>query len=214
MTEYYDTLTDEEKDEIRDIIQMLFRQTFLLERKYDRRAGRMTIVREYRTADRHLEFLKEYFAVAGIVLRQNVHMGVIYIQEEALWGEKLPRLATIYVLILKLLYDEKMSEASSSSSVIVTLGMVNGKAGEFHVLHSLPSPTEIRRTVSLLKKYQLIEPLDVLEELDENTRLVIYPCINAVLTGDDIRQLLNTFSEEEYSGEETAVQGTIEDMSE
>ena len=32
MTEYYDTLTDEEKDEIRDIIQMLFRQTFLLER--------------------------------------------------------------------------------------------------------------------------------------------------------------------------------------
>ena len=113
MTEYYDTLTDEEKDEIRDIIQMLFRQTFLLERKYDRRAGRMTIVREYRTADRHLEFLKEYFAVAGIALRHNVHMGVIYIQEEALWGEKLPRLATIYLLVLKLLYDEQMASASS-----------------------------------------------------------------------------------------------------
>ena len=43
---------------------------------------------------------------------------------------------------------------------------------------------------------------------------MIYPCINAVLTGDDIRQLLNTFSEEEYSGEETAVQGAFEDMPE
>ena len=214
MTEYYDTLTDEEKDEIRDFIQMLFRQTFLLERKYDRRAGRMTIVREYRTADRHLEFLKEYFAVAGIALRQNVHMGVIYIQEEALWGEKLPRLATIYLLVLKLLYDEQMASASSSSHAAVTMGMLNGKAGEFHVLGSIPSPTEMRRTIALLKKYQIIEPLDILEELDENTRLIIYPCINAVLAGDDIMGLLNTFSEEEYSGEETAVQGTIEDMSE
>ena len=214
MTEYYDTLTDEEKDEIRDIIQMLFRQTFLLERKYDRRAGRMTIVREYRTADRHLEFLKEYFAVAGIALRQNVHMGVIYIQEEALWGEKLPRLATIYLLVLKLLYDEQMASASSSSHAAVTMGMLNGKAGEFHVLGSIPSPTEMRRTIALLKKYQIIEPLDILEELDENTRLIIHPCINAVLAGDDIMGLLNTFSEEEYSGEETAVQGTIEDMSE
>ena len=166
MTEYYDTLTDEEKDEIRDIIQMLFRQTFLLERKYDRRAGRMTIVREYRTADRHLEFLKEYFAVAGIALRQNVHMGVIYIQEEALWGEKLPRLATIYLLVLKLLYDEQMASASSSSHAAVTMGMLNGKAGEFHVLGSIPSPTEMRRTIALLKKYQIIEPLDILASWD------------------------------------------------
>ena len=77
MTEYYGTLTDEEKDEIKEIIQKLFRQTFLLERKYDRRVGRMMADRDYRTADRHLEFLREYFAVAGIALRQNVHMGVI-----------------------------------------------------------------------------------------------------------------------------------------
>ena len=214
MIEYYDNLMEEEQDAVRDIIQILFRQTFLLERKYDRRSGRMTPVREYRTADKHLDFLKEYFRIAGIELRQNVHMGVIYIQGEGLWGEKLPRLATIYLLVLKILYDEQMAEVSSSSHVVVTMGMLNGKAGEFHVLGSLPSPTEIRRTVALLKKYQIIEPADVLEELNENTRLVIYPCINAVLAGDDIRDLLNTFSEEDYSGDEAAVQGTLEDMPE
>jgi hypothetical protein len=107
-----------------------------------------------------------------------------------------------------------MASASSSSHVAVTMGMLNGRAGEFHVLSSLPSPTEMRRTIALLKKYQIIEPLDVLEELDENTRLVIYPCINAVLMGDSVRELLNTFSEEDYIGEEAAVQGTIEDLSE
>ena len=214
MIEYYESLTDEEKDEMKEVIQALFRQTFLLERKYDRRSGRMTSVKEYKIAEKHINFLREYFMVSGISLRQNVHMGVIYIQEEALWGEKLPRLATIYLLVLKLLYDEQMASASSSSHVAVTMGMLNGRAGEFHVLSSLPSPTEMRRTIALLKKYQIIEPLDVLEELDENTRLVIYPCINAVLMGDSVRELLNTFSEEDYIGEEAAVQGTIEDLSE
>ena len=214
MIEYYESLTDEEKDGMKEVIQALFRQTFLLERKYDRRSGRTTSVKEYKIAEKYIDFLREYFMVSGISLRQNVHMGVIYIQEEALWGEKLPRLATIYLLVLKLLYDEQMASASSSSHVAVTMGMLNGRAGEFHVLSSLPSPTEMRRTIALLKKYQIIEPLDVLEELDENTRLVIYPCINAVLMGDSVRELLNTFSEEDYIGEEAAVQGTIEDLSE
>lgn len=214
MIVYYDVLNDEEKDEMKEIIQMLFRQTFLLEKKYDRRIGRMVSTAEYKFADRHIEFLKEYFQVAGIRLRQNAHMGLIYIQEEALWGEKLSRLATIYVLVLKILYDEQMAAVSSSNHVVVTLGMINGKAGEFHVLRGIPSLTEMRRTIALLKKYQVLEPLDVLEELDETTRMVIYPCINTVLVGDDVRELLNTFSEEEYSGDETAVQGTIEDMSE
>ena len=214
MIEYYDVLNDEERDEMKEIIQMLFRQTFLLEKKYDRRTGRMVSTAEYKFADRHIEFLKEYFQVAGIRLRQNAHMGLIYIQEEALWGEKLSRLATIYVLVLKILYDEQMASVSSSNHVVVTLGMINGKAGEFHVLRGIPSLTEMRRTIALLKKYQVLEPLDVLEELDETTRMVIYPCINTVLVGDDVRELLNTFSEEEYSGDETAVQGTIEDMPE
>ena len=119
MIEYYDLLNEEEQDDMRDLIQLLLRQTFLLERKYDRRAGRMVPVREYRFADRHLDFLKEYFRIAGITLRQNVHMGLIYIQEEALWGEKLSRLATIYILILKILYDEQMASVSSSNLSLI-----------------------------------------------------------------------------------------------
>lgn len=214
MITYYEELDEEEQDRLKNVIQTLYRQTFLLERKFDKRTGRMAVSGEYRTAGRHFAFLKEYFAVAGITLQENVHMGLFYIQGETVWGEKLPRLATIYLLVLKLLYDEQMAAVSSSSSVCVTMGMLNGKAGEFHVLSALPSPTEMRRTIALLKKYQIIEPMDVLEELNENTRFIIYPSIHAVLLGDDVRELLSTFSEEEYSGEEAVVQSTFEDMPE
>ena len=63
-------------------------------------------------------------------------------------------------------------------------------------------------------KKLILEINDVFSELNEETRLVIYPCIHAVLLGDDIKELLMTFSEEEEIGEETALQGTIENMPE
>lgn len=214
MIEYYEQLMQEEQEALTDVIQLLYRQTFLLERKYDRRAGRLAYVKEYRICSKHLEFLRAYFQVAGITLQENAHMGLIYIQGEALWGEKMPRLATIYLLVLKLLYDEQMAEVSSSSHIVTTMGALNGKAGDFRVLKGIPSPTEMRRTISLLKKYQIIEPLDMLEELNEHTRLIIYPCINAVLMGEDIRELLKTFHEEDNIGDETAIQSTIKDLPE
>ena len=77
----------------------------------------------------------------------------------------------------------------------------------------------MRRSIALLKRYQIIEPLDVLEELNEETRMMIYPCVNVVLLGDDIRRLIESFSKEGgvdngFSEDETAVFGAVEDMPE
>ena len=64
----------------------------------------------------------------------------------------------------------------------------------------------------------MIEPLDVLEELSEETRMLIYPCVNVVLLGDDVRELVDSFTKEDErgyeDGEETDVQRVIEDLSE
>ena len=214
MIEYFEQITQEEQDMLTEVIQTLLRQTYLLERRYDRRTGRMQYVKEYRTCSKHLEFLREYFAIAGIILKENAHMGVIYIQGGQVWAEKLSRLATIYLLVLKLIYDEQMESVSSSSHIVTTLGAMNGKAGEFRVLKSLPSVTEMRRTIALLRKYQMIEPLETLEEMNEQSRIIIYPCINAVLLGDEIQELLATFGEEDNLGDETAIQSAFEDLSE
>lgn len=197
-----------------EVIKTLFSQTYLLERRYDRRTGRMQYVKEYRTCSKHLEFLREYFSIAGITLKENAHMGVVYIQGGQAFTKKLSRLATIYLLVLKLIYDEQMESVSSSSHIVTTLGAMNGKAGEFRVLKSLPSVTEMRRTIALLRKYQMIEPLETLEEMNEQSRIIIYPCINAVLLGDEIQELLATFGEEDNLGDETAIQSAIEDMPE
>lgn len=207
MIPYYDHLTDIEKQEVTDSIRLLLRQTFLLERKYDKRTERFQNNREYRICGKHLEFIRAYLAISGIAVRENSQLGVIYIQGENQIGEKLPRLATLYILILKLIYDEQMESVSTSVNVYTTLGEMQNKLGSYRLLKKQPSPTELRRAVALLKKYQLAEPLELMEDLKPASRLVIYPCINLVLLGDDVRQLLASYSEEEV--QEDA--GTTED---
>ena len=123
-------------------------------------------------------------------------MGVIYIQGEQVVGEKLSKLATFYILALKLIYDEQMSAASTSVNAMTSLGEIHEKLGTYRLLYKQPSVTEIRRTLALLKRYQLIEPLDVLEEMDGQSRLVIYPTVNVVLMGEDVRALISTYGEE------------------
>lgn len=209
MIDYYENLIPEEQQEVSDSIRLLYRQTFILERKYDRRTGRMQFNKEYRLCSRHLEFIRAYFAVAGISVLENIQTGIIYLQGETLIGDKLPRLTTLYVLILKLIYDEQMAAVSTSTHVFTTVADIHERLGSFGLLYKQPSPTEVRRSVALLKRYQILEPLDILEELDGASRMVIYPSIHMVLLGDDVRALLDTFRETEDEDGESEIPGII-----
>ena len=60
MIEYYEQLMNEEQQELTRIIKLLFRQTFLLEHKYEKRSGRFVFAGrndcggEAATAGQHL----------------------------------------------------------------------------------------------------------------------------------------------------------------
>lgn len=100
MIEYFEQLTQEEQEDLTDVIRLLYRQTFLLERKFDKRAGRLQYQREYRICEKHIDFLKMYFQIAGITLCENVHLGLIYIQDEMVWGEKASCVLRSYLHII------------------------------------------------------------------------------------------------------------------
>lgn len=200
MITYYEELMPEEQAELTGMIRLLYRQTFILERRYDRRTGRYQYNKDFRTCSKHLEFIREYLKIAGVEIRENSQLGVIYIQGEGQVGDKLPRLATLYILILKLIYDEQMASVSNSVHIVTTLGEMNERLGNMGLLAKSPAPTEIRRAITLMKKYQLIEPLDMMEGMNPQSRMIIYPSINVVLFGDDARGILASFADEAKPG--------------
>ena len=205
MIDYYEELGFEETRRVTESIQQLYRHTFLLERRYDRKSGRYQVNRDYYPCSKHLEFIRAYFAIMDIEVVENSQMGVIYIRGEQVAGEKLSRLATFYILVLKLIYDEQMSAVSTSVNAVTSIGEIHEKLGTYRLLSKQPSVTEIRRTLALLKRYQLIEPLDVLEDIDGQSRLVIYPTIHVVLMGEDVRELIGTYGEEEEEDDESGL---------
>ncbi len=202
MINYYEELSPEEQRKVTESISQLYRQTFLLERRYDRKTKRYQINKEYYQCSKHLDFIKAYFAIMDIEVVENSQIGVIFIRGEQVVGEKLSKLATLYILVLKLIYDEQMSTASNSINAMTSLAEIHEKLGTYKLLKKQPSITEIRRTIALLKRYQFIEPLEVLEEMDGGSRLVIYPTVHVVLMGDDVRALIETYGEgDEEDGE-------------
>ena len=104
---YYDTLMQEEQTRLTASIRLLLHQTFILERKFDRRSGRFQYNPDFRDCNKHLEFIRSYFAVSGIEVMENTQTGIIYIQGENLMGDKLPKLATLYL-------DRKSTRLNSS----------------------------------------------------------------------------------------------------
>ena len=58
MINYYEELSGEEQRQVTESIQALYRQTFILERRYDRKTRRYQINREYYQCSKHLEFVK------------------------------------------------------------------------------------------------------------------------------------------------------------
>lgn len=209
---YYDNLMQGEQVEVTDCIRQLLHQTFILERKYEKRTSRFQYNRDFRICTKHLEFIRRYFSISGITVKENSQMGVIYIQGETLVGDKLPKLATLYLLALKLIYDEQMESVSSSVNVYTSLKGIHEKLGNYRLFKRQPSPTDIRRSVTLLKKYQIIESLDLMEDLKGDSRIIIYPSINVVLMGDDVRQLLSTFDEEDEEEDGSGEEITEEDI--
>lgn len=198
MLPYIAQLPDEERRQLTEVIRLLLRQTFLLERKYDKKTGRFLFNKDYRFLSLHLEFLQDYFEAAGIELKENTQTGVMYLTGEDVLADRLTKLSTIYLLILKLIYDEQMSQASTSVNIYTTLGELNARTGSFQLLKERPSATEIRRTLTLLRRYQILEVPDGVEELESDTRLIIYPSINMVLLGSSVRELIKSFEEEPH----------------
>ncbi len=212
MLAYYVGLADEEKSRVTEIIKKLFSQTYLLERKYDKKTDRHLVNEDYRVCERHLEFIKDYFAAADIDLIENRQYSIIYIKTPTLQGEKISQLSTYFILLLKVIYDEQMSTISNSVHVYTTLGTINEKLQLFRLLKGKIPITEMRKTIAFLKRYQIVEILDEVTDLDADIRFIINPIVNLLLDGRDIQEVIKQYQDDEEEDDGQQIFSNDEDV--
>ena len=82
MINYYEELPPEEQRKVTESIQSLYRQTFLLERRYDKKTKRYQVNREYYQCGKHMEFIKAYFAIMDIEVMESTKQEKIILKQK------------------------------------------------------------------------------------------------------------------------------------
>jgi hypothetical protein len=108
-----------------------------------------------------------------------------------------------------------MNMASSSIHVYTSLNEVYEKVQLFRLWNNKSiSPTELRKTIAVLKKYQVIEITEEMGDLEGDTKFIIYPTINLLLDSQSIAGIIEQYQEEEEVTDDGQISSTFEDVSE
>lgn len=191
----YTNFNIREKEEIQRLIGIFLNQTYLLSKKYDLHKEKLVTNNDYNIAINYLDFLKDYFEIAGIKLIDDNSNGVLYADSPNSKVYTLSKMECIYLILLKLIYDEKQQTVSIDKTVIVSLEEIHYKMEILKVLSKLPYPTQRIDALKALRRFQLIEKID--GDYESNGRFIVYPSIVTVLNNKDILKIIDRLKIEE-----------------
>ena len=108
MVSYLDELTVTEAENLKKTIRDLFRQTCILQVKYDPVTLTPRDNPRYEICMRHKGFIEEYLSVLGCELKHDPQEHIFRLEGEGAATERMSMTTTLLVLILKLIYRDKI----------------------------------------------------------------------------------------------------------
>ena len=200
----YSQFLDQDKEEFARCVRVLLNQTFVLEKKYDKRQEALTDTKEYYFIDRYFTMFQAYFMMMGYDLERYDREGVIYLITNGRHLVRLKEDTTKILLVIKLLYEEKMRTITYDPTVYISFLEVKQKVDVFHLIDKSLSNSALISIFKELAKYQLIDFKAT--DFDENSKIIVYPSIRYLLMNKDVQEILNQWKGEEHeSTQEDAV---------
>ena len=179
--ELLEGMLQKDKDEFKRICNRLLSNCFICK-------GNQTSRSDYYFVLKYREKFRDFLEVLGYRLEINEEYGVIQLTNPQNYNrQNLKLYESIILLILRILYDEKKRELSTSNEVIVNLGDIQDKYLSLKVREKMIDKTTMRNALNLFRRFQLIEILD--KDLSkEESRILIYDSILMAVRVEDIRQ--------------------------
>ena len=188
----YNQYTEKEKEEIKRLIKILTNQTFVVEKLFDKNKDRIDTNLDYRRIEKFELFLKDYFEIMGLTLKAFPRQGVYALEGNTYKTVKLNKQTTIYLLLIKILFEEKQSTVTLDNVITAKLSEIHEKAEVLQIFKKTPSLTSIKESFKTLERYQLV---DIISDIDADMKFVIYPAISFLLTNTDLRAILESIGE-------------------
>lgn len=185
MLDSYERLTNVQKATFKDIANKLLASTFLARDKKDNKDNYYFVVS-------YKEIFDEFFAILGYEVKLDQGVGSIMLKSDQNTGFlKLRRDETIILLILRILYHERLKETSLNENVVITVLDIHEKYNFLEIKKRI-NKTDLVSALRLFRRFNLIETIGDITM--SNTKVVIMPTILYAINTEEITEVYNTVS--------------------
>ena len=200
MASYIEELSVTEAENLKKTISKLFRQTCILQMRYDPATLTPRDNLDYEICVRHRGFIEEYLAVLGCELIHDPQEHIFRLVGDGVETEKMSLTTTIIVLLVKMIYRDKILGAGLNATV-TTLEEIREYGKNTNLLNRKLTLAEWREALYLMSKHQMIELPGAVRDVEDHTPIYLYSKINLYVSAADINALVEEYREEAAENE-------------
>lgn len=181
-TERYRELNNRDKEEFSRIVNKLLSIGFLTRKKEDNK-------KDYYFIENHKDVFVNYLKIGGWELEFDDTYGVIHLVSSLNYNRHQFKLfESIILLILRVLFYEKMMELSLAENVMVTIDDIQQRFSALKLRDKPIDKGTLKAALKLFRKFNLIDAIDG-DLILGDSRIIIYPTILLAIKVDDIRRV-------------------------
>ena len=195
MSTYLEELSLSEAEEVKRTIRDLFRQTCILQTKYDPATLTPRDNPRYQTCAKHRTFIEDYVSILGCELTHDPQEHIFRLTGEGAASERMSITTTLLVLILKLIYRDKVL-GEGLHATVTNLQEMREYGKNTNLITRKLTTAEWREALYLMRMHQMIDVPGAVRDVDDETPIYIYGTINLYCSALDMNRLVEKYREE------------------
>ncbi|MDU6339834.1 MAG: DUF4194 domain-containing protein [Clostridium sp.] len=193
--ELYNKLSSRDKEAFKKVCNKLLSICFICG-KIESNKG------DYYFILRNRDIINDYFSPLGFSLEINEEYRVIQLVNKLNHNRiKLTLWESIVLLVLRVLYEEKIREISMSGDIVVNISDIQEKITALKIRDRLIDKGILNNTLRTFKRLNIVTNLDR-DLTSEDTRVIIYPTILMAIRVNDIKNVYDKINNYKKTGEE------------
>ena len=200
MEQYLESLSVTEAEKLKKTILSLFRQTCILQEKYDPVTLGPRDNEQFAICRTHRNFIENYLSVLGCELLYDSQERIFRLVGEGVEAEVLSKETTIIVLLIKMIYRDKIM-GKGLAATVTNLEEIREYGKNTNLLNQKLPDGEWKSALAIMKKHQIVEYPGALRDLEDDTPIYIYSTINLYCSSALINELIEAYREENAEDE-------------
>ena len=200
--EKYQKLSSIDRHKFGELANELLNKNFILAYHYDNKNRVRRPNSNYNFIVRNFEIFENYFAMTHYKLERDDNYHVISLSNELGYNhQKMDKYTTLFLLTLRLMYDEAKEQAATSEVVYTTTSQIIYKMIDLKLIDKKPT---IKSTVDVLRfmaSHNIITKIDKSFD-DFSANLVILPTILFVISNEKINAIFQIMFKRDENGNE------------